>query len=45
MVRLVLGLTGTIGVVVLTEMSLFVMGLIGKLRAIGLTQWSLMVRL
>lgn len=47
LMNLVLGMTGKIGVVLVTEMrlSLFVMGLIGKLWAIRLTQWSLMVRL
>lgn len=45
--RLVLGITEKIGVVLVTEMSLClsVMGLIGKLWAIRSTQWSLMVRL
>lgn len=45
--RLVLEITGKIGVVLVTEMSLSlsVMRLIGKLWAIRLTQWSLMVRL
>ncbi len=47
LMRLVLGITGKIVVVLVTEMSLslFVMGLIGKFGAVRLSQWSLMVTL